>query len=207
NPNLAPETGYTADIGLRLQTKRGALFEGAFFDGFLFANWVDGLIAYERAGQGYVIPYNVGRARVAGAELLGALAFTKIVRAEMAATFLDPRDTSPGRTTINDILPFRSRLIASPRLRADWKRASPRGVSGLGGEMRMLYQASRYVDPAGLGVIDEQATFDVDAYVSWFDGLLTVRGRVADVFDARRTDIIGYPLPGRSAYFGLEATW
>ena len=27
----------------------------------------------------------------------------------------------------------------------------------------------------------------------WHDGVLTLRGRVADLFDAVRTDIIGYP--------------
>ncbi len=73
--------------------------------------------------------------------------------------------------------------------------------------MRALYQSSRYVDPAGLGVIGDQTTVDVEADATWFDGLLTLRARVADVFDAKRTDIIGYPLPGRSVYFGLEASW
>ncbi len=205
NPDLAPEKGYTADAGLRVQTGRAGFLQGAFLDAFLFVNWTDGLIAYERTGQGYVTPYNVGSARVAGAELLGGVALGKILRAEASATFLDPRDTSPGRTTVNDILPFRSRLIASPRLRADWKRKGD--LSALGGEVRGLYQSSRYVDPAGLGVIDEQVTFDLEAYTTWFDGVLTVRGRIADLFDAKRTDIIGYPLPGRSAYFGVEASW
>jgi len=37
--------------------------------------------------------------------------------------------------------------------------------------------------------------------------VLTARLRVADIFNATRTDIIGYPLPGRSVYFGLEASW
>ncbi|WP_394827760.1 TonB-dependent receptor domain-containing protein [Pendulispora albinea] len=207
NPDLSPETGYTVDAGVRLQTKRGAFFEGAFLDAFVFAHWSSGLIAYRRAGQGYVVPYNVGSARVAGAELLGGVAFTKILRAEVATTLLEPRDTTDGRTTVNDVLPFRSRLIAVPRLRADWKRGSRSGVSALGGELRAVYQSSRYADPAGLGVIDEQTSFDLEGYVSWFDGLLTARGRVADLGDARRTDIIGYPLPGRSVYFGLEATW
>ncbi|WP_394834750.1 TonB-dependent receptor [Pendulispora rubella] len=207
NPNLRPEDGYTADLGVRIQTKRGVFLEGAFLDAFVFAHSVDGLIAYQRAGQGYVVPYNVGRARVLGAELLGGVALTKIVRAEVAATFMDPRDTSPERTTVNDILPFRSRLIAVPRLRADWKGANQKGPSAIGGEARAVYQASRYADPAGLGVIDEQVSFDLEAYVAWFDGVLTTRARVADLFDARRTDIIGYPLPGRSAYFGVEASW
>jgi iron complex outermembrane receptor protein len=70
-----------------------------------------------------------------------------------------------------------------------------------------LYQSSRYVDPAGLGVIAQQTSVDVEVDATWFDGLLTARFRVADLFDATRTDIIGYPLPGRSAYFGLEASW
>ncbi len=208
NPALAPETGFTADLGVRAQTGRGTTaLAGAYVDAFVYARWADGLIAYERTGQGYITPYNVGGARVLGAELLTGVALTPIVRIEVAATALDPRDTSPGRTTVNDVLPFRSRLVAAPRVRADWKRRSRNGVSGVGGEVRGLYQSSRYVDPAGLGVIGEQATVDVETDVSFFDGLLTARGRVADVFNATRTDTIGYPLPGRSVFAGLEASW
>jgi iron complex outermembrane receptor protein len=207
NPNLQPESGYTGDAGFRAQAGRGAVFDGAYVDAFAFAHWVDGLIAYERTGQGYVTPYNVGSARVLGAELLGSVGFAKIFRAEASATMLDPRDTSADRTTVNDILPYRSRLVASPDLRADWKRPSRDGLSGAGGSVRLLYQSSRYADPAGLGVIGAQTTVDLDAYLAWFDGRLTLRGRVADLFNAVRTDIIGFPLPGRSIYFGLEATW
>jgi iron complex outermembrane receptor protein len=210
NPALAPETGFTADLGVRAQTARapeGNLVAGAYVDAFVFARWADGLIVYERSGQGFVTPYNVGAAQVLGAELLTGIALTSIVRVEVAATALDPRDTSSNRTTVNDILPFRSRLIAAPRLRADWKRRSRNGVSGLGGEVRALYQSSRYADPAGLGVIGQQASVDVEADVTFFDGLLTARARVADLFDAQRTDIIGYPLPARSIYAGIEASW
>jgi vitamin B12 transporter len=207
NPGLTPETGATGDVGVRAQTARGVVLDGAYVDAFVFARWADRLIAYERSGPAFVTPYNVGAARVLGAEVLTGLALTPIVRIEVAATALDPRDTSPGRTTVNDILPFRSRFIAAPRVRADWKRRSRHGVSGVGGEVRGLYQSSRYVDPAGLGVIGQQATVDVEGDVSFFDGLLTIRGRVADLFDATRTDIIGYPLPGRSLYAGAEASW
>jgi iron complex outermembrane receptor protein len=210
NPALAPETGVTGDLGIRAQTARsrdGAVVTGAFVDAFVFVRAADGLIAYARTGQGYVTPYNVGAARVLGAELLTGIGLTPIVRLEVAATALDPRDTSSNRTTVNDILPFRSRLIAAPRLVADWKRRSRGGVSGVGGEVHALYQSSRYADRAGLGVIPQQATVDLEAHVAFFDGLLTLRARVADLFDAARTDIIGYPLPGRSIYAGIEATW
>lgn len=207
NPELTPESGYTTDLGVRAQTPRWWAIDGAYVDAFVFAHWVDGLIAYEHTAQGYVTPYNVGRARVLGAELLTGIAVTKIMRAEVALTALDPIDTSPNRTTVNDVLPYRSRLISAPRLRADWKKTNRDGLSGVGGEIGAIYQSSRYVDPAGLGVIAQQTTVDLALDATWFDGLLTVRGRVADLFNAKRTDIIGYPLPGRSAYFGLEASW
>jgi vitamin B12 transporter len=207
NPALGPETGATVDLGLRAQAPGGALIDGAYADAFVFARWADSLVAYERGAQGYVTPYNVGSARVLGAELLAGVALTRIVRLEVAVTALDPRDTSATRTTVNDVLPFRSRLIAAPRLRADWKRASRHGLCALGAELRVLYQSSRYVDPAGLGVIGEQSAVDLEGDVGFFDGLLTARVRVADLFDEARTDIIGYPLPGRSIYAGLESSW
>jgi iron complex outermembrane receptor protein len=207
NPQLVPEAGYSADLGIRAKTRRGPVFYGAYIDVFLFAHWADDLIAYERTSQGYATPYNVGRARVLGAELLGGVALTKLVRAELALTALDPRDASSNRTTVNDVLPFRSRLIAAPRLRAEWKTQNRRGPSGFGGEVQALYQSSRYVDPAGLGVIGQQTTVDIEVDVAWFNRLLVARGRVADIFDTARTDVIGYALPGRSAYFGLEASW
>jgi vitamin B12 transporter len=207
NPGLAPETGATADLGVRAETPRGAAIYGAYIDAFVFARWADGLIAYERTGQGYVTPYNVGSARLLGVEVLAGIAITPIVRLEVAATGLDPRDTSASRTTVNDILPYRSRFIGGPRLRADWKTKSRRGISGAGGEVGALYQSSRYVDPAGLGVIADQATVDLEGDVAFFGGLLAARVRVADLFDSQRTDIIGYPLPGRSFYAGVEAAW
>ena len=72
------------------------------------------------------------------------------------------------------------RVWSGPRLRADWKRRSRNGVSGVGGELRGVYQSSRYVDPAGLGVIGQQATVDVEGDVSLFNGLLTARARIAE---------------------------
>jgi len=207
NPLLQPEEGYTADVGLRAQTRAWGVFQGAYLDAFVFGHWVDGLIAYEHLAQGYLTPYNVGRARVLGAEILAGLALTPIVRVEVATTSLDPRDTTPTRTTVNDVLPYRSRLIAAPRVRADWKIKNRDSLSALGAELRAVYQSSRYVDPAGLGIIPQQTSVDAEVDAGWFDGLLTARLRVADLFNATRTDIIGYPLPGRSIYFGMEASW
>jgi iron complex outermembrane receptor protein len=207
NAQLVAESDFGADLGLRVRMARAGAFSGAYVDAFAFARWADDLIAYERTAQGYLTPYNVGSARVLGLELLAGMAMVGAIRAEVAATALDPRDTSPRRTTVNDILPFRSPFVLAPRLRGDWKMPSRSGPSAFGAELRAVYQSSRYVDPAGLGVIPQQTSVDAEVEASWFDGLLTLRGRVADIFDAVRTDIVGYPLPGRSAYLGMETTW
>ncbi len=209
NPNLAPESSDSVDLGVRAQAGRGVFGEGAYLDAFVFLRKTEGLVAYQRAGEGFVVPYNVGQARMLGAEVLTGLRITPVLRAEVSATLLEPRDVTPARTTVNDVLPFRSRAIVAARLRADWRAAEGGrdGLSALGAEIRPLYQSSRYADPAGLAVIAAQTAVDVDVFASWFDGLLTARGRIADVFDAKRTDIIGYPLPGRSGYLGLEVSW
>jgi iron complex outermembrane receptor protein len=207
NPALEPEEGNTVDVGLRARSGSWGVLRGAYVDAFLFGRWADGLIAYEHIAQGFLEPYNVGRARVLGAEVLAGLLVTKVVRVEIATTSLDPRDTTPTRTTVNDVLPYRSKLVAAPRVRADWKIKGRDGLSSIGAEVRGVYQSSRYVDPAGLGIIPQQTTVDAEVDTGWFGGLLTARLRVADLFNANRTDIIGYPLPGRSIYFGLEASW
>ncbi|WP_437948303.1 TonB-dependent receptor [Sorangium sp. So ce296] len=207
NAELEPESSVTLEAGIRAQTRRGAVLRGAYIDAFVFGRASSGLIAYARSGQGYVAPYNVDRARVLGAELLTGIEVTSFLRAEVAATFLDPRDTTPQRTTANDVLPFRPRLVVAPRLRADWKPSDGAVLSGASGELRAVYQSSRYADPAGLGVIAEQATVDVEAEATWLRGHLAARARVADLLDARRTDVVGYPLPGRSVFLTLESTW
>ncbi|WP_437603696.1 TonB-dependent receptor [Sorangium sp. So ce590] len=207
NAALEPESGVTIEAGVRAQTRRGAALRGAYVDAFVFGRAASGLIAYARTGQGYVAPYNVGRARVLGAEILTGVEITAFLRAEVAATLLEPRDTTPERTIANDVLPFRSRLVVAPRLHAAWKPAGGAVFSGASGELRAVYQSSRYADPAGLGVIAEQATVDLEAETTWLGGHLAARARLANLLDGRRTDVVGYPLPGRSVFFALESTW
>lgn len=207
NPALEPESGKTLDLGLRAAANPGRVLRKIYLDAFGYERWADELIAYARTGQGYVRPYNVQAARVRGLEILLGGRVTQFIGLEVTGTLMDPRDASRGRLVQNAILPYRSRLIVAPRARFDWMRKSATGVSGAGAQLTAFYQSSRFADPAGLAIIDEQLTIDLETHLEWFDGLLTVRGRVADLFDVKRTDLVGYPLPGRSIYLGLEAQY
>ena len=63
------------------------------------------------------------------------------------------------------------------------------------------------MDPAGLVVLPEQGSLELEAEATLVDDHITLRGRVADALDQTRTDLIGYPLPGRSFYLSMEARW
>jgi iron complex outermembrane receptor protein len=123
-------------------------------------------------------------------------------------TLLDARDTTPERTLTNDILPFRSRLVFSdytelyldsgvPALRID------RAAVGF----RLTHRSSRYADQAGLIVIPDQMTMDVEASATFLGRALAARLAFRNVADAREVDTVGMPLPGRSIHASVEAWW
>ena len=200
NSALAPESAIGADVGLRAASRH------AWVDGFVFARWVDDLVAYRRSGFGYVRPFNVGQARMLGAELAAAADMLDHLLTELAVTALDPRDTTPGRTLANDLVPYQSRLVASARLELYSRAPAPRiDRVSVGGRAR--YRSSRVADSAGLIVLAEQATLDADVATLLLGERIAVRGSIENVLDSRHFDTLGLPLPGRSFHAALEAWW
>jgi vitamin B12 transporter len=202
NAGLRPELGLSADVGARGVWRQGGLSLHA--ESSAFVRSASDLVAYARAAQGYVVPINVGRARVAGLELgLGARAFEHL-EAGCNVTLLDPRDTTPGRRLENDFLPFMSRLVVAPRLLLTTGELGGRGLmrADLGADL--TYLSNRFADAAGLIVIPDQATLGVTGAATWLEGKIVTRLRVANATDTQRFDIVGYPLPGRSLYVSAE---
>lgn len=203
NPRLKSETGVTFDAGARY-TKRLA-DEAAPLHVALsaYTRSASELVTFVRSGAGYVVPINVGSARVSGLELEAGSGFGHYFSAEISLTALDARDRTEDRLEQNDILPFQSRLIAAPSLRASTRDLSRLGRASLGA--RLLYQSNRFVDRAGLAVVPEQYDADADLSLESADEGLTLRLRVANVFDRARWDVVGFPLPGRSVFASAEA--
>ncbi|HEY3666354.1 MAG TPA: TonB-dependent receptor, partial [Polyangiaceae bacterium] len=202
---LEPEQSLAWDWGARCEAPLGPVW--AYLDAFGFARRVSDLIAYRRSSIGAVQPYNVGRARVLGAELEAGADWPAHARSTLSLTVLDPRDTTPGRNLSNDLIPYQSRLVASwlvegfidPELR-------PLRRAGL--DARLNYRGSRLADPAGLLVLPASTSVDLGASLRFgADSELSLRAALDDVFDARRFDFIGYPVPGRSWHLALEAWW
>jgi iron complex outermembrane receptor protein len=206
NASLAPEHGLSADLGVRASAPSSWKIPELAIDAFGFARYATDLIAYERASAGFVEPFNVGAARVLGAEVAATVTPVRGLRVDVALTFLDPRDVSSGRTTVNDILPYQARLVLTPRV--EGKIPVPaRALRSVKLAASYFYEVSRYADPAGLVVVPAQGSLDLEAELALLDDHLLVRGRMADVLDQTRVDFVGYPLPGRSGYASMEARW
>jgi vitamin B12 transporter len=202
NTQLRPELGLSADAGARAVLRRGGSILHA--EASAFVRRASDLVTYARAAQGYVVPINVGRARVAGVELgVGARAFEH-VELGCNVTLLDPRDTTAGRRLQNDFLPFMSRLVLAPRLLLTTGELSGHALSHAELAADLTYLSNRFADAAGLIVIPDQATLGVTAAGSWLSDRIVSRVRLANVLDTQRFDIVGYPLPGRSVYVSLE---
>jgi vitamin B12 transporter len=202
NSALLPELGLSLDAGARGRFRRGPVTLRAEASGFVRS--ASQLVTYARAAQGYVVPINVGRARVSGLELGAGASWLEHVDVSCNATLLDPRDTSPGRRLQNDFLPFMSRLVLAPRLVLSSGELERPTLKRVDLELEAVYLSNRFADAAGLVVVPEQATVNVALMGSWLSGALLTRLRMTNATNAARFDIVGYPLPGRGVFGSLE---
>ena len=202
---LVAEQGTAGDLGARWEAQLGPVW--AYVDAFGFARKVSHLVAFRRSSLGTVQPFNVGSARVLGAELESGAEWPEHLRLAFALTVLDPRDTTSQRTLKNDLVPYQSRVQSSLFVEALF---DPGLVSSLraGADARLSYRGSRLADPAGLLVLPASTALDLGASLRFGnDSGVTLRAAMDDVFDARRFDFIGYPVPGRRVHVSCEATW
>ena len=206
NPHLAAERGETVDAGVHAGGHAGVVTFAV--DAFGFARRVSDLVAYRQNFLGVVVPYNVGSARVIGAELGGSARLFGLLGEAFSATLLDARDTTKGRTVANDILPFRPRLYVSELTEVISETGAPAlSVTRATAGVRVTHRASRYADEAGLVVIPDETWVDVEGSASFVKGALTARISLRNVFDARQLDTVGLPLPGRSVMASVEGVW
>ncbi len=206
NPALVQESGVSADVGLRWNARSEGRSRAPWAVVGGFSRWTTDLVSYVRSSLGYVVPINVGSARVAGLEAQAGAGLLRWFAVDVTATLLDPRDTTAGRLVVNDILPFQSRMVLVPRVSGEWRGAlGP--FARLRAELRWIYQTSRYADTAGLAVIPAQSSLDAELLARTSDAHFTVRVRASDLLDTPRFDVVGFPLPGRSLFVSLEETW
>ncbi len=201
NPDLEVERAMSVDLGGTWEPTR-TRFWSYWMDLSVFHRNASDLIAYRRSALGYVRPFNVGQARFYGAEVTGEIDAHEHVRHRSTITLLDPRDTTPDRSTENDLLVFRSQITASEELEL-YHHSRGSTVSHAGVSTYLTYRSGRVADPAGLIVIPQQAIIDLGARLQFVEQV-DVRARLENLLGTARYDSLGFPLPGRSFFLSLE---
>ena len=204
NERLSEEGGYSVDVGLAFQGQFGVVDSWA--QAGAFVRFADSLIGFRRSSLGVIRPYNIGRARVLGAELAAGVRLWRVVEVGATMTAMDPRDTSDERTVSNDLLPYHARLMASGRVAVSSPPWSALALDRAHIAARLSYRSSRVADPAGLIALAEQRQLDVEASLA-FAERVRVSGRMANALDESNFDLVGYPLAGRSLHALLESYW
>lgn len=198
--DLRLERGPSADIGFVSSGTLSGVVWG--LETWAFVRWAEDLIVYQRAGLGYVRPTNVGAARLAGLELDARVNVFDSLQLKSALTFLDPRDQSADRTTVNELLPYRSQAVWSLDLEV-YRRFEAGLLDRLSLRGFALYRGFRTTDRAGLLVLPSQWSLDMVAAVSMASGALELQGRVENLLDTPLVDAVGYPQPGRTIFIAL----
>jgi vitamin B12 transporter len=203
NPDLLAEQGLSEDLGLAWNFTKGSL--RATTEAVIYHQRTRNLVAWRRSSFGQIRPYNVGQARLIGAELFAGLVLMRSLRLEGTLGVLDPRDITPSRVYTNDILPYRSRLSGNLRFEAGLPQENTiRGLRTAAVGLTVSGQSSRYIVPAGNAVIPSSTTVALDGRLAFFAVPLLLRASVMNLFDRQTFDLLGMPLPGRSCFVGAE---
>ena len=201
---LRPESSWQGDIGVRLGNSRFDDLELSA-ELFGFARQSQDAINYRQNSFGSMAPYNLREARVLGTELALGATLLRNFRSDTALTLLDPRDlTTDG--LVNDVMPFRSRMLLSQWLEVFSTEPAQMGLfEELSLGARYHYRSSRFADRAGLIVMAPNHNVDIEAVgksEQW-----AVRFVWRNVLDSTQQDTVGFPLARRGVYASGEYWW
>lgn len=199
NPDLNAEQGFGVDVGASWSKQVEPVVLS--IESNAYARRTDHIIAYQRVSLGYVRPFNLQEGRFRGGDVSIALDAWDKIRVSGQLSLLDAQRFEDGDK--KGPIPFQSALSGQMELYAHTGQLT-HDVSDLGLRLIAYYRGKRYADPAGLIVIPDQATLDGTLNITVKEAL-DLRFRVENLTNSARFDALGYPLPGRGYYLGLEA--
>lgn len=195
NADIRPETATNRDIGLVFTRERLWLVDRPFLEVAWLDNEIDDLILFFPNSQRTVQPANIGAARVRGVEL--SLSCRRgPLRLAGNWTRLDARDRSD--------IPYYAgnRLPATPEheaaLDVGWHARRWR-VS-----WELHYIGANFLDRANMQEVASREIHDIAVELRSPGGAVTFTIEGRNLGDDRVSDVIGFPLPGRSVYASLR---
>jgi iron complex outermembrane receptor protein len=193
NPELDPEESVNVDIGLAYQRPRLTLWglpvNSLFLEAVYFHRTVDDMILMEQTSQRTTRATNIDSARLQGLELTWALNLGAHLGLSGNYTFQDTENTSDIPYYRGNELPGRPRHTLFQRVEVFNRLAK------LFYEYRHL--SSNYLNKYNSEKVDSRNIHNLGLTLYPLVGLsLTVEAK--NLSDQQISDVLGYPLPGRS---------
>lgn len=196
NPDLKPEQGTSRDIGISYskQDLTYGMFKAnrIFFEVVYFFNNTDDLILFQQTSQRTVQAVNISKAEVEGFELSWALTLFNHFSVSGNYTYQDAKNTSEIPYLKDKWLPGRPEVELFVRSELFNHRAKI--------FHEYSYLSNSFLDQANIRFVDDRiihnAGFSIYPVKS-----ITLTFEVKNIEDEQVSDVLGFPLPGRS-YFG-----
>lgn len=186
---LRQERALTADAGVLLRGASGVVRGTVEARGFVVV--AEDLIRYRRTAQSQALPENVARARSTGIELGVRGEAGRHVGMVASLTWLEATDRGLDRR-----LPLRPTVqgYVRPSLQ----------LFGIGPLSRLVlwtdatYGGGTFADPHNLIAIPARLLFGAGIVAELVSGALSIALSGSDLGDVRPSDVLGFPMPGRS---------
>lgn len=200
NPELQPETGTTADIGVIAATATERATARLELTGF--ASVVSDLIEWETITRYQIRARNVGRARILGGEASARITLGELLLLVGQATYTDARDTGSDPAGAGKQLPLVPRMRAYARIevRAPWRPTRALEVRAYG---EADLTAGKFLDRANLMAVSPRLLLGAGLSVGYPRAGLRITASAQNLSDTRTVDVGNFPLPGRAYFVGV----
>jgi iron complex outermembrane receptor protein len=197
NPGLLAEKGFNFDVGFAYDVPPSSWLDGAHLEATYFRHDVNRLIQFVQTSTFTAMAMNMNQALLQGAEVMAWAKFNKRFRFTASYTYQRAKDTSNNPDTGGKFLPGRPvhELYALLGWEEKWQ---PWFKSGVYTDLR--YMSDNFLDMQNLLKVTDRAILGAGVSLTFIDKL-SASFSVQNILNDRISDLIGYPLPGRS-YWG-----
>ena len=200
NPSLVPEKGFNIDAGLSYDYFGKSWFNFGHFEASYFRNDVDRLIQFVQTSTYTIKAMNLNKALIQGAEIVIITKFLKRLKFTSSYTFQLAKDTSNNPDTRGKYLPGRPKhelysIIAWDEQWTSWFN------SNLYCDLR--YISGNYLDTQNLLKVNDRVLLGLGTTIN-FTKIFGLSFSVQNLLNDRISDLVGYPLPGRSYWGTLD---
>lgn len=200
NPNLKPEKAINFDAGLSYDFPTNSWFDGGHIEATYYRHQVENLIQFVQTSAFTAQAMNLNKALIQGSETMIRASFAGRIRLSASYTYQQAKDISDNPDTRGKYLPGRPKheLYALFGLSEDWLPWFNSYVF-----CDLSYMSGNYLDTQNLLMVSNRTILGSGIALT-FINRITASFSVKNILNDRISDLIGYPLPGRSYWGSLK---